>query len=205
MVSVFACIFLHDLHKLAGKATLTVENVDRAAIAAGAAAGNVEKASRAWQDASEAQTKLVAKTFINVNRAVVSANVFLRSTNKQLNSQLLPALSNAVNQQNEALLINQHRLGDDLSQISQATTSLQGTIADGQVILTDPAIKQSLENLALAAQNTAEGTKQLSLTAEDTRQVADKFRETYLKPQKFAWELLKSLVGMGGSFAQMIK
>ena len=45
------------VHRLRPKLEVTVSNIDRATIAAGAAAGNIEKASRQWKATQEQVAK----------------------------------------------------------------------------------------------------------------------------------------------------
>lgn len=116
--------------------------------------------------------------------------------------QLLADSDATVKAQNDSLLETQAQLRTSLATFSRDSSVtldhsknlLDQLSQDAQ----DPAIQASLQHVALATDNIAGTTK-------DLKDVADKFRSDYLKPQKFAWELLKSLAGMGGSFAQMVK
>jgi len=197
-------ICYYTLH-IAPKIKQTVEDTDRAVIIAAGAATNVELGARQWKAQSESQAKSSTETFQNLSAAASSLNSLISSTNKNLNLTLLPSLSKAISDQNTALLTSEKDLQDNLAAIGQVTVGAQQTIADADKAITDPAIKVSLSNLAEATKQLDIGMEQTTAIAADGRQVADKFRETYLKPQKFAWELLKQLVGLGGSMAQMIK
>jgi hypothetical protein len=74
---------------------------------------------------------------------------------------------------------------------------------EGQV--SDPSIKTALDNLAGSAKAMADGMTQLAAASTDVRQIADKARETYLKPVNLWWGLVKELLPLAGSAAQVVK
>lgn len=107
-----------------------------------------------------------------------------------------------VKAQNTSLLDTQTQLRTSLSQFSRDSSA---TLAQSKSLLdqlnqdaSNPAIPSTLQHVDETAAHVAGASKNV----ED---VTEKFRNDYLKPQKFAWELLKSLAGMGGSVAQMVK
>jgi hypothetical protein len=193
------------IQRIRPKLEVTITNIDRATIAAGAAAGNLEKASRSWQAASESQSKLSTAVLASTRETLASLQTLARRTDASLNDSVLPVLAGAVAHQDQALLESQKQLQQNLSQMGQATAEAQKVLADADVQISNPAIKESLDGLAEASKQLNASMEQATAIATDGRQVADKFRETYLKPQKFAWQLLKELIGLGGSMAQMVK
>ena len=129
-----------------------------------------------------------------------------------------PAVDNLANVTSHLDLAVQHVDGaiqhlDALLQGGTATIAeLQAAIKqvnavirdlDGQV--TDPAIKEAVANFAKASQSAAVATEQLAAIATDGRQVADKARETYLKPVNLWWGMVKTLLPLAGSAAQVVK
>jgi hypothetical protein len=83
--------------------------------------------------------------------------------------------------------------------------AIEALIADLDAQVNDPAIKEILAQFLKVAQNAAEATGQFAATTTDLRQVADKMRETYLKPVNIWWALVRELLPLAGSAAQVIK
>jgi hypothetical protein len=82
---------------------------------------------------------------------------------------------------------------------------IEKLIADLDAQVTDPHIKELLANLADAVKSGADATAQFAAIATDGRQVADKARETYLKPVNLWWGLVKELLPLAGAAAQVVK
>jgi hypothetical protein len=183
----------------------TIENTNRAVIAAGAAAGNVEKASRAWQSASEREIQNSNQLLATMNASAKSLDGLIRATDKNLNEELLPSISEAIQHQDLELTNSQAQLRGNLIAMQKATVRLESTLTDADQILADPTIKVSLDNIEMTSHNVSAGTAELAATATDVRQVADKFRETYLKPVNIWWATLEKILGIGPPIVTAIK
>ena len=85
-----------------------------------------------------------------------------------------------------------------LARVNALIVALQGQVQD-------PAIKEALDNLAASGKAMADGMQQLAAASTDVRQIADKARETYLKPVNLWWGLVKELLPLAGSAAQVVK
>lgn len=85
-----------------------------------------------------------------------------------------------------------------LKRVNDLIVALQGQVSD-------PSIKLALDNLAASGKAMAEGMQQLAAASTDVRQIADKARETYLKPVNLWWGLVKELLPLAGSAAQVVK
>jgi hypothetical protein len=92
-----------------------------------------------------------------------------------------------------------------IAELQAAIKQVNAVIRDLDRQVTDPEIKESVANFAKASQNAAVATEQLAAIATDGRQVADKARETYLKPVNLWWGLVKTLLPLAGSAAQVVK
>ena len=92
-----------------------------------------------------------------------------------------------------------------LGELAPAVKAATETLANTAKLTGDPAIAGSLAHLDAATGDLAIVTQNLAGISKDGKDVADKVRNDYLKPQKFAWELVKQLAGLGGSLAQMVK
>jgi hypothetical protein len=196
-VTVMLCVTLGEvawtLHTIRPKVLLTIENVDRTVIVVGAAAGDVEKGAREWQQASSAQIKAVSQVSSNVSVAAARLGSLISRTDNSLNSSLIPSTVAALNQQNAALLTNQEQLQANLIALRSATESLQRTISDADKQVSSPDISRSLASLA-------DSTKQLDAVSVDAKTAADlaiqKEREILNPPpKKLAIKLLEFFGG----------
>ena len=154
------------VHELRPKLAVTITNIDRATIAAGAAAGNVEKASRAWKAASEEQASQTTKAMSSVSAAAEQLTQFISRTDNSLNSQFIPSLQTALQEENAAMLESQKSLQSNLE-------SAQKVLLDADKVIADPAIKASVDNLSLSVKNTAEITGNVAATTESVKNGVD--------------------------------
>jgi hypothetical protein len=188
------------IHRLRPKLEVTLSNLDRTVIIAGAAAGNLERAARVWEQASKEQASRTSEAMSNVSAVAKDLSMFISRTDNSVNSSLLPALSQAIEQQNASLLESQKSLQANLSGMAQVMTDLQQTLGDADKVIADPKLKEILAD-------TDEDVKQLkpmlesgTATAEDVQRVADKIAGQYTKARNLwfagaqwllqkAWEL----------------
>lgn len=200
------CVLMGEMawttHRIRPKLEVTISNIDRTVIIVGVAATHFEKASAVWEASSKQQAEETTAAMRSISSTAVAYGDLARKTNLSLNTQIFPALMATINSQDSQLTETQTQLRTTLSQFSRDSSA---TLAQSKSFLdqlsqdaSDPAIHSTLVNVDATATNIAG-------TSKDVKDVADKFRNDYLKPQKFAWELLKSLAGMGGSMAQMVK
>lgn len=162
-----------------------------------------------------------------MKKAAAGASDLFRHTDDSLNGRkahpgLIPQLttlmlkSQAAMDNLNASILHLDALiqsGGATMQEMQATVSqFRKSIADLDAIITDPKIRETLNNLALASAEMAATLKQLNAllvsgtsTAEDIRQVADKYREEYVKARNIFWSLFKELLPLAGSAAQVVK
>jgi len=91
-----------------------------------------------------------------------------------------------------------HQVNDVIGDLDQVVGHLDDKV-------TDPTLKNIVANFDKTAQNAATSMEQLAAIATDGRQVADKARETYLKPVNLWWGLVKTLLPLAGSAAQVVK
>jgi hypothetical protein len=190
----------YTLQRIRPKLEVTVENVDRAAIAAGAAAGNVEKASRAWEAASKDQSQKIAQVTTAVSVAVKQFTTFVSKTDESVNSDFIPALTRVVDSgnasiisQNTALLQNQKNLSAAISGITDSTIHLQQVLTDADKTFASPAIPESLEHIAKT-------TDEMQGVASDAHKAADmavqkEYEILHPPPVKFAVKLFEFFGG----------
>jgi hypothetical protein len=188
------------VHRLRPKLEVTISNLDRTVIIAGAAATHLEKAAGTWEQASKEQASKTTKAMSDVSVAAASFSTFASHTDKSVNFSLLPIARQAIDQQNAALLTSQKDLQANLSQMLQATQQFQRTLVAAEGVIGDPKLREILAD-------TDEDIKQLkpmlesgTATAEDVQRVADKIADQYTKARNIwiagaqwlvqrAWEL----------------
>jgi hypothetical protein len=158
------------LHRLRPKLEVTVSNIDRATIAAGAAAGNVEKASRAWEKSSMEQSSKTTAAMSAVSVSAERLSTFVSRTDASVNSDLLPALTLSIRQQNASLLQSQEGLQDNLKEMLKATQSLRKDLDDADRTISGPELKETLQNTADASKNAVVVTQNLAATTADVRE-----------------------------------
>jgi hypothetical protein len=189
---------LWDVHALlrdARQTTMTtLRDFHTTVLEIGLTAANLRKASLAWEQSSKDQAAQTTAAMSNVSVAAGRLSTFISRTDDSMNLRLIPALTAAIEQQNASLLATQRDLQVNLSRMSQATAQLQKTLVDADAQITDPAVKESLANIAEGTKNASEATAQLEKTVENFRIVTDKFRETYTKPGSTLWATLKGLI-----------
>ena len=199
----FACAFFWQLRVLTKDAGAMLAKVDPVLTNVTQATKELGELSQTINAASAAETaKLQADTeeLRKTERAIRASTDSLRQVFIDLHQQTLPAMNRAIAdadsaelQIGQAVATSTKKLDPSLDNLNAATT---------QLALQLPTI---LNRTDATAANVQQSTANLAAATQDVKQVADKFREDYLKPQKLAWSLLKELIGLGGSMAQMVK
>lgn len=158
------------------------EHADRVLIVVGATATTAEKASRAQEKYWENYGQQVATTIDNANGLIAHTD---ESINKQLVPQLVATLQGTQ---------------DVTKSATESIAALQPTLKAFADMASDPAIKESIGNIAeaskllpvLAAQTTAAMTNVNGISA-DAKKVADE----YANPVKSAWSVVKAIGAWG--------
>ena len=158
------------VHRLRPKLEVTVSNIDRATIAAGAAAGNLERASRTWEKSSQEQAIRTTSAMQSVDAAAKQLTLLVSRTDDSMNLSLFPTISKAIQSQNAALLDNQKALSVNLAAMSQATAALQKDLDDADRTISGPELKETLQNTADATRNAVVVTQNLAATTADVRE-----------------------------------
>ena len=158
------------IHRLRPKAEVIAANLDRTVIIAGAAAGNLERSSKAWEQASKEQSTQTSLAMSRVSAAAGQLSGFITNTDKSVNASLLPAMTEAIRSQNAALLTNQQELTGDLRHLAETTTQLQKVLADADHTISGPELKETLQNTADATKNAVVVTQNLAATTADVRE-----------------------------------
>ena len=140
------------------KVLVTISNVDRVAIVAGVAATEIQKGAAEWEKASKLQALESTSVLTATKDSLVSMQTDVHSVAVSANSLLL-LTSKAIDHQDQSLLQTQTALQGTLKDVSQTAQESQMVLVDADKVIADPALKQSVDNLATASQSVASATE----------------------------------------------
>lgn len=206
---ILECLFFFAFIALAIEAFLLVRNMekelphvdqlitdaDRTTIIIAGTATNIEKSTRQWKDEASSQARAATQATIQLNTDLKSLDTLLDTANTTLVTQ---SDSFAALQAQTSKSINElvTKAGPSLDSLSLSTANLSQSLPP---ILKN--INDASAQTVTIAQNTAQGTAELNATTHDIRQVADAFRNDYLKPRNRLYfyfkELLSIAAGLG--------
>jgi hypothetical protein len=154
------CYFtIHGARKvkaLGDEASAALTNLNRTVVIAAGAFSNLEKGARSWKENSDSQASLSTDALKRANEALrnlsasaKSLDYLITSTNNSLNVSLLPSLSRAISDQNNALLATE--------------TQAISTLADADRVVANPRISESIDALADSIDALADSSKSVAL------------------------------------------
>jgi uncharacterized protein len=199
VMMIFFCI------KEEPSAETTLRDMHVTVLEAGLTLKNLREATQAWRDSSDAQIKASKELLARGNKSLTSLDVMIKNTDKNLNQLLLPEIAGAVERQDKSLLLIEDRLSVSVAEMTRATIALEKTLSDADKIVTDPKITEASMQLAEASKELTASLEETHKAVTDVRLIADKARETYLKPVNIWWAVVKELLPLAGSAAQVIK
>lgn len=170
----------------------------------GLTAKNLREASKVWKQASQDQASAVTSAMQNVNVVAKQLSQSASALEKS-STALLNELTRDANEQNAQLLVNQRQLQKNLEGIQAATGELRQTLQTANAQIGNPAIAETLQHLDEASDNAAQGLGEVTKAVTDVRQIADKARETYLRPVNLWWALTQKILGIGPPIVTAIK
>jgi hypothetical protein len=203
LVSLAAFSVLMELRRFVRDLDVSVRMSDTVLANVNQSTRYLEKTASNLDNLTASEVKRINASTLEFQKTEASTRLLIVRTNESLNGgphvaglfpQATATISSAqqlAESANEGLRATTDLVRPSLDNLARATANAADTLAD-------PAIKASLDNLAATSTSVAG-------VSADAKLVADKVTQDYLKPQKFAWELVKQLAGLGGSFAQMIK
>jgi hypothetical protein len=188
-----AYLTIHGARKvkaLGDEASATLENLNRTVVIAAGAFTNVEKGARSWRDNSDAQAKQSTLALQNLNAAAKSLDSLVTSTDKSLNSSLLPSLSAAISDQNAALQQTERN-------VDAAVTVATATLADADRQIANPRIPEAVDNLADSSKSVAITTSEAAASMAKVHEAVNyevNELEKPVKKIKVVWDFaLRSL------------
>jgi hypothetical protein len=168
-------------------------DADRTTIIIAGTATNIEKSTRQWKDQSLSQSQAATRATILLNTDLGQLGTLLATANSTLLKQDA-SLSALEAQAGQSIADTQAQLQPSLLSLSQATTTLAKE--SGPIL---QSINDSSAQLVLSSQHIASGTNHIDATTKDVQDVADAFRNDYLKPRNRAWAYFKAIIGIAGT------
>lgn len=191
---------VYDLHKFLAKATVTVENIDRAVIVTGVAMTSLEKGALTWQKASADQTRAITTVMSNASAAVARFSSFTSNLDKSVNGQLLPGISKEITAQSASLSLTQQVAREQLESLNPVMKNLSDASLTLSTTLSDPDIKNSLADTAKSTQNLAVATDNFAATTAKVKQGVDYEVDELMKPVRKAKVFLLFIITAAGHF-----
>lgn len=191
------------VHRIRPKVEVTIANLDRTVIVAGAAATHLEKAAATWQKASEVQAENSSAVLKAAKESLNGVSAFVTRTDASLNQHLLPTIDSAISSQSNALLETQQQLQSNLQDMQRATGQLQATLADADAVIADPNLRASIFNLEQATANTSQAIAHLEGSLKDVQEVADYEKKQIMRPVAL-WKTIAKFLLQGGSQARIL-
>ncbi len=170
----------------------------------GLAAKDFRDATAIWKKATADQSSLTTAVLRNANATVKQLSQSASAVETS-STALLNELTRDANEQNSQLSETQEQVRLNLRDLQTATGELRRTLQTADAQIGNPAIAETLQNVDRATANAADGLDQATKSLTDVRQVADKFRETYLKPVNVFWAGFEKLLGIGPPIVTAIK
>lgn len=168
----------------------------------------ITTAQRASDAAFAAETKQLVtldRTSAEFYKLTAAARLVLVRTDRSLNDDVAPRLGRTIDSYSELARRSSADIDGMAQQATSAFTATNGLLSNAASLVSDPAIRETLVHLDKGTADLADSSKQLDATMIDLRQVSDKARETYLKPANLWWAVIKQLLPLAGSAAQVVK
>jgi hypothetical protein len=178
------------------KLTQTLTDVDRATIVAGVTLTELQKGAKEWQKASAQQASQTTTAMSNVNAAATEFTALISRTDSSLNSDIFPAIKNALLEQNQSLLTSEQALTSNLESLKVASLTLEQSLADADKLIADPKIGASMQNIATSTAN-------LAATTADVKQAADHELKVLLTPANKVKQAALFVASIVGKFIQV--
>jgi hypothetical protein len=163
----------------------------------GLSAKNLREASAEWKKASEAQAQQATETERQAAKSLRDLDAMIQRTDRSVNDELVPRLvaaaeaaGNLTNSAASGLQDTVEGLRPTLGNLARASTAAADT-------LSDPHIGNALRNLDATSVAVAGAAHHVEGVTEDMQQVANRFRDDYLKPANRAWATVKAILGLG--------
>jgi len=190
--------------RLEPKVEMTLRAVHAAADESALTAQNIRETSAIWKKASADQSSAITSAARGVTAAARQLSASASGV-EQSSTAFLSELTQDAHEQNTALLANQRQLQTNLREIQGATGELRQTLQDADRQINDPAIGETLASLKSASQSASAGLDEANKSLTDVHQIADKARETYLKPINLWWAVFKQVLGIGPPIVTAIR
>jgi hypothetical protein len=193
LVAYFTIHGARKVKALGDEASSTLSNLNRTIVIASGAFTNIEKGGRAWKENSDAQAKVTTDALRSLSASAKSLDGLISSTDRSLNLSLLPSLSRAIDDQNEALKKSE-------ANIDAVVTVATATIEDADRQIANPRIAESVDNLADSSKSLSIATASGAASMQKVQQGVEYEVNSLMKPVRKAKAVLLFVVTMLGHF-----
>lgn len=206
----FLCIVLWDAHKFIRDLRVSLRETDIVLGNVNQASSDLSGIAKTANSAMGAEVGRINASTLELQKTEASARLLIVRTNESLNGGpnvpgLLPQATTALSSANSLSIGTLGRVDRLADQLEPAITDLRRSSASLADVAGDPNIPVTLAKIRETTENTDRAMGQLADIVTDGRQVADKARETYLKPVNLWWGLVRTLLPLAGSAAQVVK
>ena len=164
-----------------------------------------QKASDAAYAAESKQLVTLDRTSSEVYKTTAAARLVLVRLDRSINDQLVPRFAAALQSTIDLERVSSDSVGGTAIQLRPAIENLSRASAAAADAMADPGIRDAIKHLDATSVSLDGSVQQLDASMTDVRQMADKARATYLKPVNLWWGLVKELLPLAGSAAQVVK
>ena len=164
-----------------------------------------QRASDAAYTAETGQLATLQRTSSEIYKTTAAARLVLIRFDRSLNDKLVPGISAALQSTVDLERVSSSSLGEATAALRPSLENLSRASAAAADAMADPGIRDAIKHLDAAAASTDDSVRELDQSLTDVRQMADKARATYLKPVNLWWGLVKELLPLAGSAAQVVK
>jgi archaellum component FlaC len=187
---------------IASELSATLTDTRRTVVIVGGAATNIERSTRQWKDQSLSQSQAATEATKRLNSDLQELGTLLSTADSALETQS-KSLSDLETQVGTSIESTLAQTSPTLLNLSTASESLSKQLPP---ILDN--LSQTSAQTVTISKNVSTATEEVSLTTHDVREVADAFRNDYLKPRNRIWAEFKALLSIGsaaGSISQLAK
>ncbi|MGH9684795.1 MAG: hypothetical protein ACRD4S_14430 [Candidatus Acidiferrales bacterium] len=147
------CLIEWDVHERLVHLDQSITDVDRNLAIVGGAATDLEKTLRDERQASAEQVREATAAFAKLNAGLDASREMVERTDESINGELVPEAEAALREQNASLLNFETVARQAMKSVAPVLENTAHVTAAAAKLAADPAIPQTLENVA-------EGTKQ---------------------------------------------
>jgi hypothetical protein len=193
-LTVFGCAALWQVRGLARDLRVSVRETDYVLANINTTAINAIEASNTAKEAAIEQKKYWSMTSLQTYKVITDLKGLIVRTDRSINVELVPKLSADLESSNTLIKESTDNLRNTVIRLEPTLDNLARASGNAADVMGDPRIRETLEHVDETSLALAATANHVEATALDMKQVADKFRETYLKPGSTLLAGLKAII-----------